>query len=73
MIHGPGGVMNLKSLCMCENRCTKRSLRPFASENVTGEDGYPTYKLRKSNEGGFMATIRSNRKDIVVDNRWVLL
>ena len=72
MIHGPCGVINPQSPCMCENHCTKRYSRLFASETVTGEDGYPSYKRTKPSKGGFTATIRSNGRDIVVDNRWVV-
>ena len=38
-----------------------------------GEDGYPKYRRRSPDDGGFTATIRQgNQREITVDNKWVV-
>ena len=53
MIHGPFGAHNPKCPCMKERKCIKRYPRAFVKENQTGNDGYPTYRRRSPEDGGF--------------------
>lgn len=39
MLHGPCGNHNPTSVCMSDNRCSKRYPRAFISETQTGNDG----------------------------------
>ena len=46
-------------------------------ETQTGDDGYPLYRRRQSEHGGYTATIQTRvdnqYQDIEVDNRWIVL
>lgn len=68
MIHGPCGSLNPKSSCMKGDACSKRYPRKLIRETQTGDDGYPEYKRRSTNDGGFTARI----KELDLDNRWVV-
>jgi len=41
-------------------------------ETQTGEDGYPKYRRRKPEDGGFTTTITVRNVDIDIDNRWIV-
>ena len=68
MIHGPCGNANKSSPCMVDGKCSKRFPRPFRSATQSGDDGYPQYKRRSPDDGGFTGVV--NR--VKVDNRWVV-
>jgi hypothetical protein len=68
MIHGPCGSLNCKSPCMKGVICSKRYPRPLLSHTQTGNDGYPQYRRRAPEDGGF--TLKVN--GIEIDNRWVV-
>ncbi|KAI8430431.1 hypothetical protein MSG28_000708 [Choristoneura fumiferana] len=68
MIHGPCGDINIKSPCMKNNACSKRYPRPLVAETQTGDDGYPQYRRRSPEQGGFTVNI----KGVELDNRWVV-
>lgn len=68
MVHGPCGSLNFKSPCMKDNKCTKRYPKPFLKDTQTGEDGYPSYRRRKPDDGGFTTRIGQNE----IDNRWIV-
>lgn len=72
MIHGPCGHLNIRSPCMEKNKCTKRYPRDFVRDTCTGVDGYPIYRRRAPDFGGFTATIKRNGKDFNIDNSWVV-
>ncbi|GFV03806.1 hypothetical protein TNCV_1877541 [Trichonephila clavipes] len=46
MVHGPCGSYNPRSPCMKNGICSKRFPKPFSTENVTCEGGYPFYRRR---------------------------
>ena len=52
MIHGPCGTLNEKSPCMAIERCTKQYPRLLVSNKITGNDGYPQYRRRSTEDGG---------------------
>ena len=70
MVHGPCGIMNRNSPCMRDGRCTKRYPRALTEQTVTGENGYPLYRRRSSEQGGFTAEI--GPQQITVNNNWVV-
>ena len=73
MIHGPCGVLNPKSPCMKDGKCTKSYLKSFVKDTETGTDGYPKYRRRKPDDGGFSTTIGTGtEREMIVDNRWVV-
>ncbi|KIH43787.1 hypothetical protein ANCDUO_26201, partial [Ancylostoma duodenale] len=55
MIHGPCGPLNPNSPCMKDRKCTKKYPREFIQETQNGNDGYPLYRRRRPEEGGFTA------------------
>lgn len=73
MIHGPCGEHNTISPCMKNGICSKRYPRSFIAETQTGDDGYPIYRRRDPDHGGYTATLKIRRKTVTVDNRWVIL
>lgn len=72
MIHGPCGQHNPTSVCMSDNKCTKRYPRAFISETQTGNDGYPLYRRRSPQENGRTFITQFKGANIVVDNTWIV-
>lgn len=73
MVHGPCGDLNRNSPCMKDKKCTKRYPKPFLNETVTGEDGYPKYRRRSPEQGGFTAKIKiRGHEEIQINNQWVV-
>ncbi|KAL4141455.1 hypothetical protein QTP88_004092 [Uroleucon formosanum] len=68
MIHGLCGLLNKNSPCMKGGVCSKRYPVTLIQETQRGEDGYPKYRRRSTNDGGFKVGIKS----IDLDNRWVV-
>ncbi|XP_045511060.1 uncharacterized protein LOC123705982 [Colias croceus] len=72
MIHGPCGTLNRNSPCMQEGHCSKRYPRALTEHTISGENGYPLYRRKSPQQGGFTAKIRLHGQEIDVDNRWVV-
>ncbi|VEN40881.1 unnamed protein product, partial [Callosobruchus maculatus] len=72
MIHGPCGILNPNSPCMVGGKCSKRFPRQLVAETITGNDGYPLYRRRSTEDNGRSTMVKVNRLDIEVDNRWVV-
>jgi hypothetical protein len=77
MIHGPCGAINSQSLCIENDKCTKRYPRQLLRDTETGDDGYPLRVYRRRPEdGGIKAKIkmRINNfiQEIEIDNKWVV-
>lgn len=68
MMHGPCGILNRNSPCMKDGACSKRYPAMLIQETQRGQDGYPKYRRRSTNDGGFKIRIRS----FDLDNRWVV-
>ncbi|GFT13405.1 helitron_like_N domain-containing protein [Trichonephila clavipes] len=72
MIHGPCGSLNNNSPCMSDGKCTKRYPRDLLAETITGNDGYPLYRRRSTEDGGNSIKLKVLNNTIDVDNRWVV-
>ena len=73
MIHGPCGYLNFHCACMKDGKCSKKYPREMIRETQTGEDGYPRYRRRAPEDGGFTTKIKMHGNiEIEVDNRWVV-
>ncbi|GBM80417.1 hypothetical protein AVEN_127318-1 [Araneus ventricosus] len=72
MAHGPCGSINPGSSCMKDRICTKRYPRHFLKETQTGQDGYPLYRHRSSQDRVFTAYISFRRSEVSVDNTWIV-
>lgn len=72
MIHGPCGAFNGNAPCMQDGRCTKRYPKGLVDETVTGHDGYPLYRRRSRDNGGFTVEKRVSGQQVTLDNRWVV-
>lgn len=68
MIHGPCGVFNKKSPCVVNGSCSKHYPRDLLKNTQTGQDGYPNYKRRSPDDGGFTCKING----MELDNRWLV-
>jgi hypothetical protein len=65
MIHGPCGILNSKSPCMENGKCTKHYPKEFVSTSITNKFGYAVYRRRNNGR-----TIVKRR--ITIDNRWIV-
>lgn len=72
MVHGPCGTINPHSPCMVNGKCTKRYPRDLLHETQTGKDGYPQYRRRKPEDGGYTTKIKIKNVEIDIDNRWIV-
>lgn len=73
MIHGPCGIHNPRSPCMKDNKCEKNYPKSFIDETQTHENGYPIYRRRSPNNGGYTATINMRgRREFLIDNKWIV-
>ena len=74
MVHGPCGGLNPRAACMKDGACTKKYPRCFQRETVVPERGYPFYRRRAPEDGGFTAELRGRRDGDRprLDNRWVV-
>lgn len=72
MIHGPCGTINTKSPCMNNGQCSKRYPREMMNDTQTGSDGYPLYRRRNPNNGGFKTILNFKNNPIDIDNRWIV-
>jgi len=55
-----------------DEKCTKRYPRDILAETITGNDGYPLYRRRSTEDGNKSITLKIRNNDIEVDNRWVV-
>ncbi|XP_028754314.1 uncharacterized protein LOC114713804, partial [Neltuma alba] len=65
MIHGPCGIVNPKSPCMKDKKCSKYFPKKFNDVTTVDDDGYPTYRRR--NDGKTIEV-----KGVCLDNRYVV-
>lgn len=72
MIHGPCGTLKPNCPCMVDGKCTKRYPRDLHSETITGNDGYPQYRRRSTEDNGKSFAMKVGSNDVEIDNRWVV-
>ena len=74
MVHGPCGGLNSRSACMRDGACTKGFPRRFQLETAVPARGYPLYRRRAPEDGGFTTEPRGRRDADRhrLDNRWVV-
>ncbi|UYV62971.1 hypothetical protein LAZ67_2002684, partial [Cordylochernes scorpioides] len=73
MIHGPCGTFNINAPCMKNGKCSKNYPRDLISDTQTGFDGYPRYRRRAPENGGFKGKLKGRgNSEIEVDNKWVV-
>ena len=69
MIHGPCGILNPRSPCMVNGKCSKGFPKQLRSETKwEPKSSYPFYRRRDRSEGGAIGTVGG----FEVDNRWVV-
>ena len=64
MIHGPYGTQNQRSPCMKNGKCKKSYPKPFSRETYQGNDSYPVYRRRDTNN----PVPLNNQRNVMVDN-----
>jgi len=57
---------------MSNGKCKKRYPRNLIAETITGNDGYPLYRRRSSEDDGKPITLKVRNNFVDVDNRWVV-
>ncbi|XP_057434626.1 uncharacterized protein LOC130727495 [Lotus japonicus] len=65
MIHGPCGVIDPKSVCMVEGKCSKHFPKKYQNCTSIDDDGFPIYKRRKTR-------ISTVKKGVPLDNGFVV-
>lgn len=64
LIHGPCR----NNVCLDQGVCKKKYPRRLIKDTKTSDNGYPEYRRRSPNDGGFTADVRGRQ----VDNSWVV-
>uniref|UniRef100_A0ACD5ZBE1 Uncharacterized protein n=1 Tax=Avena sativa TaxID=4498 RepID=A0ACD5ZBE1_AVESA len=65
MMHGPCGELNVKCVCMKDNKCSKHFPKDFQPETILDKDGFALYRRRDNGRRVF-----KNGKWL--DNQWVV-
>ena len=55
--------------CMINNTCSKRFPRQFEANTLLNNNGYPEYRRRSPENGGFEAKLKSGT---VINNKWIV-
>lgn len=57
---------------MKDGRCSKKYPRQLIKETQTGDDGYPKYRRRGPEDGGYTVKLSVRGEEIEIDNKWVV-
>ena len=74
MIHGPCGIYNSTSPCMCnpQKKCEKGYPKPYQLITTMSEQGITTYQRRTPQDGGNLFTKKVKGQEKTFGNRWVV-
>ena len=72
VMHDPCGILNPNSPCMVDGKCSKRFPRQLVAETISGNDGYPLFRQRSTDDNGRSTIFKVDQLDIEVDNLWVV-
>lgn len=53
MIHGPCGSHNPTAPCMKDGKCSKGFPKPYRETTIEDKQGFPLYRRRSPEQGGF--------------------
>ena len=67
-MHGPCGALNEKSPCMAKGRWKKQYPRLLVPNTITGNDGYPQYRRRSTEDRGKTAIIKKHNATTEIYN-----
>lgn len=62
----------MDQVCMIDGKCSKKYPRALIKDTISGEDGYPLYRRRSTEDNGKSAIIRMRNQDVEIDNRWIV-
>ncbi|XP_039969509.1 uncharacterized protein LOC120781369 [Bactrocera tryoni] len=65
MIHGPCGDIN-------NHENVQTFSKQLITETITGDDGYPQYRRRSTEDNGKSTVIKIKNQDVEIDNRWIV-
>lgn len=57
---------------MIDEKCSKRFPKALTSDTITGNDGYPLYRRRSTEDNGKSTIVKIRNQDIEIDNRWIV-
>ena len=76
MVHGPCGAHNPASPCMRDGICRKGFPKPLIHVTHQGDDAYPKYRRRSTEQGGEVCVmktrVRGRWTEQEIDNWWVV-
>ena len=73
MIYRPCGILNKKSPCMKNGKCTKDFSTEFRNETAPNKDGYPRYRRRDNGITGKVGKYEINNRWVVPHNPYLLM
>ena len=73
MIHGPCGILNKKSLCMEDGKCTKDFPTEFRNETVPNKNGYLSYGRRYNGITVKVGKYAINNRRVVPYNPYLVM
>ncbi|XP_019167582.1 PREDICTED: uncharacterized protein LOC109163289 [Ipomoea nil] len=73
MIHGPCGVVNKKSPCMINGKCSKHFPKKFVEASILDDNGYPKYRRCDDGRTVLKSGTQLDNRYVVPHNKYLLL